>query len=128
VVTLPLTAVLIYYSEPIVSIFLQRGAFTQEDSFLVGQVQAVFLLQLPLYALSILCVRLVSSFKASHLLLWGTIINLFLSMVLTYLFAEWFQVVGIAFAISLMYLVSTIYLLCAAMHLLRRPSVLSHTF
>jgi putative peptidoglycan lipid II flippase len=128
VVTLPLTAVLIYYSEPIVSIFLQRGAFTQADSFLVGQVQAVFLLQLPLYALSILCVRLVSSFKASHLLLWGTIINLFLSIVLTYLFAEWFQVVGIAFAISLMYLVSTIYLLCAAMHLLRRPSVLSHTF
>ena len=116
-VTVPLTIILMYYSEPVVRLLLQRGAFTEGDTHLVGQVQAIFLVQVPLYILSMLCVRLISSFKASHLLLWGTIINLILSIVFNYLFAQWFQVAGIAFAISLMYLISTIYLLCAAIRL-----------
>jgi putative peptidoglycan lipid II flippase len=116
-VTVPLTVILMYYSEPVVRLLLQRGAFTEGDTHLVGQVQAIFLVQVPLYILSMLCVRLISSFKASHLLLWGTIINLILSIVFNYLFAQWFQVAGIAFAISLMYLISTIYLLCAAIRL-----------
>jgi hypothetical protein len=70
---------------------------------------------------------LISSFKASHLLLWGTIINLILSIVFNYLFAQWFQVAGIAFAISLMYLISTIYLLCAAIRLTGTLSVIPQT-
>jgi len=126
-VTLPLTAVFIYYSEPIVRIFLQRGAFTQADTFLVGLVQSIYLLQVPIYALSILCVRLISSFRASHLLLWGTIINLIMGIIFTYLFAEWFQVVGIAVAISLMHLLSMVYLLFAARRLVGRLSLLPRT-
>lgn len=116
-VTVPLTVILMYCSEPLVRLFLQRGAFTEGDTSLVGQVQAIYLMQVPLYILSTLCVRVISSFKASHLLLWGTIINLILSIVCNYLFAQWFQVAGIALAISLMYLISTIYLLCAVTRL-----------
>jgi putative peptidoglycan lipid II flippase len=126
-VTVPLTVILMYYSEPVVRLLLQRGAFTEGDTYLVGQVQAIYLVQVPLYILSILCVRLISSFKASHLLLWGTIINLILSIVFNYLFAQWFQVTGIAFAISLMYLISTIYLLCAAIRLTGTLSVIPQT-
>ena len=123
--TVPLTAILMYYSEPMVRLFLQRGAFTEADTYLVGQFQAIYLLQVPLYMLGILCVRLISSFKASHLLLWGTIINLILSIILNYLFALWFQVAGIALATSLMYLISMIYLLCSAKRLINKSRAIS---
>jgi len=126
-VTVPVTVILMYYSEPIIRLLLQRGAFTEENTYLVSQVQMIYLLLVPFYVLSMLCVRLISSFKASHLLLWGTIINLILSIVLNYLFAQRFQVAGIALAICLMYLVSTVYLVCAAIRLTGKPSVIPQT-
>lgn len=122
-VTLPLTVILIYYSEPLVRLVLQRGAFTQADTHVVSQVQAIYLLQVPLVVLSILFVRVISSLKATHLLLWGTVINLILSIVLNYIFLQWFQVVGVALAISLMYLVSTGYLIYAGMRLTKQQPI-----
>lgn len=117
VVTIPLTVLLIYFSEPLIKLLLQRGAFTEEDTRIVAQVQGVCLLQVPLYVLSILLVRLVSSLKANHLLLWGTVINVILIVIFNYLFMRWLQVVGIALSLSLMYLISTAYLIYAAIRL-----------
>ena len=113
----PVTVLLIYYSEPLVRLLLQRGAFTETDTEMVSQVQSVYLLQVPLYVLSILFVRVISSLKANHLLLWGTVINLILCVILTYILVQWFQVVGIALSISLMYLISTLYLVTAGIRL-----------
>ena len=117
VVTIPVTIILIYFSEPLIKLLLQRGAFTEGDTHAVAQVQAVYLLQVPLFVLSILLVRLISSLKANHLLLWGTVINVTLLLIFSYVFMRWFQVVGIALSISLMYLISTGYLIYAAMRL-----------
>lgn len=117
VVTLPLTALLMYFSEPLVRLLLQRGAFTDADTNLVSQVQSAYLLQVPVYVLGILFVRVISSLKANHVMLWGTVINLIVCAVSTYVLMQWFQVVGIAFSISLMYLISTIYLVTAGLRL-----------
>jgi len=122
-VTLPLTVILIYYSEPLVRLFLQRGAFTQADTHLVSQVQAIYLLQVPLVVLSILFVRVISALKANHLLLWGTVINLILTLVFNYIFLQWFQVVGIALATSLMFLISTGYFIYAGIRLTQKQAV-----
>jgi len=126
-VTLPLTVILIYYSEPLVRIFFQRGAFTQADTHVVSQVQAIYLLQVPLFVLSILFVRVISSLKANHLLLWGTVINLILTVFFNYLFMQWFQVVGVALSISLMYLISTGYLIYVGMRLTQNQPVNTRT-
>lgn len=123
VVTIPITAALMYWSEPLVRLFLERGAFTGQDTNLVSQVQSLYLLQVPVYVLGMLCVRLISSFRANHILLWGTLINLMVSIVLNYLLATMFQVAGIALAISLMHVVATLYLMWGAMYLLRRPAL-----
>jgi len=126
-VALPLTAILIYYSEPLVRLLLQRGAFTEADTNLVSQVQAIYLLQVPLIVLSILFVRVISSLKANHLLLWGTIINLILCVIFNYIFLQWFQVVGVALAISIMYLISTCYLIYVGMRLTKPQPVNKET-
>jgi putative peptidoglycan lipid II flippase len=122
IVTLPLTAVLMYFSEPLVELFFKRGAFTQSDVYLVGRIQTLYLLQVPMYVLGIMLVRLISSLKANHLLLWGAGINLSLSVALTYMLTKWMGVAGIALATSLMYLASCSYLLCISLRLLKAQS------
>ena len=50
-VTVPLTVVLIIFSEPLIATFFQAGAFTAQDAHLVARVQSLLFLQLPFYAI-----------------------------------------------------------------------------
>ncbi|MBI5855999.1 MAG: virulence factor MviN [Nitrospirae bacterium] len=117
-ITLPLMLALIYFSDPIVKILFQRGAFTEANTQFVGLVQAMYLLQVPAYVLSALLTRLISALKAIHLLTWGTVINLCSTIVLTYVLMQWFQVVGIALATSAMFCISCGYLLVVSFRLM----------
>lgn len=117
--TVPLTIGLVYFSKPLARLFFERGAFTSADTHLVSQVQAFFLLQVPFYFLSILIVRLISSFKANHILLWGAGISLPLSVILNYLFIQQLGVAGIALSTSIVYFVSFCYLFYMLLDLLK---------
>jgi putative peptidoglycan lipid II flippase len=122
-VTLPLAVILMYYSEPLVRLILQRGAFTPADTHVVSQVQAIYLFQVPFVLVGILFVRVISSLKANHLLLWGTVINLILTLVFNYIFLQRFQVVGIALATSLMFVISTSYFIYVGIQLTQKQAV-----
>jgi putative peptidoglycan lipid II flippase len=122
IVTIPVTLALIYFSEPVVAVLFQRGAFTEADTNLVGRVQAMLLLQVPLYMVSMLFVRLVSAFKANHLMLWGNVINLCLCVALTYVFMQWFGVVGVALATSVMYIMSCGFLVLVSLRLIKQKT------
>ena len=121
-ITFPVTLVLIYFSEPVVAAFFQRGAFTEADTQLVGQVQAMYLLQVPLYVLCMLYVRLVSALKANYLMIWGNVINLSVCIVASYVFMQWFGVMGIALATSLIYLTSCCFLLFVSWRLIKEKA------
>jgi len=110
-VTIPLTLVLVYFSLPIVRLFFERGAFTSTDTWRVGQVQALFLLQVPFYFLGILIVRLISSLNMNRVLMEAAIINLLSKIVLNYFLTKWMGVAGIALSTALMYTASFIYCL-----------------
>jgi putative peptidoglycan lipid II flippase len=120
VVSLPVTLALIYYSEPMVAVLFQRGAFTDSDTHLVGRVQAIILLQIPLYVVGMIFVRLVSALKANQVMMWGNVINLFVCIVLNYVLMQRFGVVGIASATTLMYLISCCFLIPVSLRLMKR--------
>lgn len=122
--TVPLTLLLAFFSEPLVSLLFQRGAFTTEDTRLVGQIQALFVLQIPFYMLSMLVVRLISSFRANKLLLWGAAINLPLNIALNYGFMRWFGVAGIALSTSVVVFISLCYLTFVLLRLMRKRDYL----
>jgi putative peptidoglycan lipid II flippase len=117
--TLPVTVVLIYYSEPVVALAFQRGAFSAANTHLAGQIQMMYLLQVPLYVVSMLFVKLISALKANQLFMWGNAINLSMCILLTYVLMQRFEVIGIALATSLMYLISCGFLLCVSLRLLQ---------
>jgi putative peptidoglycan lipid II flippase len=122
IATLPVTVALIYYSEPVVAFVFQRGAFTEADSHLAGQVQAMMLLQVPVYVVGMMFVRLVSALNANYLILWSNLINLVTFVVLSYVLMPGFGVVGIALATSMMYLVSVSFLVLVSLRLMKDKS------
>jgi putative peptidoglycan lipid II flippase len=95
-------------SEPIIRLIFERGVFSAEDTHRVSQVQAVFSLQIPFHVGGILAVRIISSLQKNHFLIWASGFNLFLKLVLNYIFIKWLGVAGIALSTSCMYLGSFI--------------------
>jgi len=119
-VTLPVTLLLIYFSEPLVALLFPRGAFTETDTGMVAHVQAYFLLQAPFHIVAMLCVRAVSALQGNRFLMWGAGISLVVNIVCNYLLVKWLGVDGIALATSLMYLTLCIFLWTASTYLLRK--------
>jgi len=109
-VTIPLTLIAAFLSEWIVAALFERGTFTARDSHMVGNVQAFLLLQVPLYLVGTIVVRLLSALKANQVLMWGCVLNFLINVILNYIFMQWLQVAGIALATFVVYLVSVTFL------------------
>jgi putative peptidoglycan lipid II flippase len=108
--TVPLTLLLVLFSELLVRVVFERGAFTAQDTVLVARVQSFFSLQIPFFLAGILVVRLISAMHANQVLMWGAVINLVVNIVLAYLLMMRIGVAGIALATSVMYFVSFAFL------------------
>jgi putative peptidoglycan lipid II flippase len=111
-VVLPVTIGFIYFSEPIIRILFQKGAFDAAATHLVTTVQRAALLQLPVAVLLALEIRVSSARKANHLLYRVAALSLVLTIVLDVMFMRWWGVVGIALAGFGTRLVSSLYLSC----------------
>jgi putative peptidoglycan lipid II flippase len=108
--SVPAALLLAVFSEPIVRILLQRGAFTGQDTRLVAQIQALAALQIPFYLGGIMLVRSISSFQSNQTLMWISGLNAVFNVIFNYLFIRWYGVAGIALSTSMVYLIS--FLLC----------------
>jgi len=111
-VILPVTAVLIAFSQPIIRILFQNGTFSDSAAQLVSRVQQAALLQLPIALLLALEIRLISAMKSNRILYRVAAISLLLTFVLDALLMRWWGVVGIALAGVVIRLVSSLYLSC----------------
>jgi putative peptidoglycan lipid II flippase len=119
-VGVPLAALTMWLSRPLVQAIFLRGAFTSTDVETVSRVQVLLLLQVPFYLIGILLVRLISSLQANSILLWGCVVNFALNIVLNYVLMQWLQVAGIALATSIVMMVSSGYLGLMLMRVLNR--------
>jgi putative peptidoglycan lipid II flippase len=109
-VSIPLTLIAAFLSDRIVAALFQRGTFTAMDTHMVGNVQAFLVLQVPLYLVGTIVVRLLSALKANHTLMWGCALNFLINIMLNYMFMQWLQVAGIALATFMVYVVSVAFL------------------
>ena len=122
-VSIPVSLLLIYFSEPLVTLLFQRGAFTRTDTNHVAQIQMMYLLQIPLYVVGLLFVRLLSAMQANHVMLWGNLINLTACGALTYFLRRYWGVAGIALADTLTCVISSCFLMLVCWRLLKRTAV-----
>lgn len=110
-VSVPVVIGLVVLADEFVALLLERGAFGAEDTARVSTVLACYALQLPFYVAAILAVNLISSLRLNALLFYGSTLNLFVNIVLNYVFIQFFGVAGIALSTSIVYLVSAAFLL-----------------
>lgn len=105
-----LTILTIVFSEPIVQLLFQRGSFVEKDTKIVSQIQSLYSLQIPFYIGNLFLIRLASSIKKNHLLLWVSGLDLILNIVLNYIFINIIGIKGIALSTSIVYIFSFFFL------------------
>jgi putative peptidoglycan lipid II flippase len=108
--SVPLTLMLITFSQPLVALFFQGGAFSRSDTQMVGKILALFSLQIPFYALGILYVRAISAIKRNQILMWGTVISVAANASLNVVLMRLIGLPGIALSTSIVYFLSCFYL------------------
>ncbi|AFZ26295.1 integral membrane protein MviN [Cylindrospermum stagnale PCC 7417] len=119
-VTVPLTGVLITFSEPITRLLLQRGSFTASDTQIVAQIQNLYALQIPFYVSAVFIVKLIISLQKNHILMWGSGLNLIVNITANLFFMHFLGIKGIALSTSCVYLTSFCFLLFFAFKYLKQ--------
>lgn len=112
-ITVPLTVLIVIFSDLLVKIMLQRGSFTANDTYLVAQIQSFNALQIPFYVANILVVKLISALRANYILMYGSLINLTANIILNYLFMQKLGIAGIALSTSCVYMISFSFVYCS---------------
>lgn len=111
VVTVPLTALLVLFSRPLVGLLYQRGAFSPSDADLVSKVQIAYALQIPFNFCGLLMVRFLSAVRRNDVLMYLSGINLVLDIVLNVVLMRRWGVAGIALSTSLVYVFSCFFVM-----------------
>lgn len=113
VVAVPVTAALIFFSEPIARLLYERGAMDRDATRLVARVQQYYLLQLPFYTVGMLGIRLLNAMHGNEALLKIAGINVVVNIVGNLVFSYYLGVAGIALSTSLVYVEA-----CAVVYLI----------
>ncbi len=117
--TIPLTILIIVFSQLIVSLLYQRGSFTASDTELVANIQNFYALQIPFYVSAIFVVHVIVSLRKNYIMMWGSGINLIANIAGNFIFMHFLGVEGIALSTSCVYLVSFSFLFFFALKFLR---------
>ena len=105
---IPACALLANYSNDIIRLTFERGAFNSNSTQIVGEIQYFYLLHIPFYVVCVICSRVANaSLKNRHVLYLNTA-ALMLNGTLNFLFIEHYGAVGIAMATLISYLMMSI--------------------
>jgi putative peptidoglycan lipid II flippase len=113
---IPLAAALFLFSEPIVRLLFERGAFTAEDTMLVARIQALYALQIPFYLAGVLGARVLNALSLNQVTAVIGVLNCTTNIVFDYVLMQWLGLPGIALATSCVYLCSCLVILAVVHH------------
>ncbi|MEZ4753618.1 MAG: lipid II flippase MurJ [Bdellovibrionota bacterium] len=104
------TILFCYFSENLVSLVYQRGLFTDSDTFLVAQIQTMYVLQVPFYTASLVYVRLFSALRKNEILMFSTLFTVVANIALNYILMKYMGVAGIALSTALVNVLVLVFL------------------
>jgi putative peptidoglycan lipid II flippase len=104
----PLAVVLIVFSEPIVRMIFERGAFSRQSTHLVALIQTADLLQLPFYVLCNVAARLLNALNCNQFIMLISAGNLAMKIALNVALIRRYGVVGMALSTSIVYAFSAL--------------------
>ena len=108
-ILLPVCGLFSFFSQDIVKILFERGAFDATDTIIVSSVQTVYLTHIPLYVICMICTRILNSLEKTNIILLGNVLLLVLNVILNLYFINIYGVVGIPIATLASYFIVTIF-------------------
>lgn len=99
------------FSNQIISFLFEKGNFTSSDTEVVSSIQLILLAYVPFYICSIVIIKFLTSINKNAYMLYASILNLVLNICLNYYFVKLYDVIGIAMATSLVYIINFLALL-----------------
>lgn len=120
IVTIPIAGFLYLFSEPIIQIIYQRGAFGYQDTITVSKVQRFFAFQIPFYIANILVVKMISALRLNQILMWVSAINCIVNIVLNIVFMRIWGIAGIALSTSIVYVISFCFIFICCLYQLKK--------
>jgi putative peptidoglycan lipid II flippase len=95
-VTIPVTAMLIVFSEPLVRLYLERGLFSAELTKDVARVQQFSLIQVPIAVTLALAMGLTAALRANRLFFRVAVLGLVLNAISDFVLMKYLGAAGIA--------------------------------
>jgi putative peptidoglycan lipid II flippase len=104
----------IFFSDEIVRLFWERGAFTVNDTALVSKIQLIYSLKIPFVLAIIIIARAMSALGFNHYITIIATINMCANIILNYILMKFFDVAGIAASTVLVHIISFSLILLSA--------------
>jgi putative peptidoglycan lipid II flippase len=114
-----LTLFVVVFSEPIIRILFQRGAFTEQDTLVAQRVQMLFVLQVPFNVPGVVLVKILSALGRNYVLMVFTAIMLIVNAIADIIFAQLIGVAGIALSTSFVFVITFSLLLAESNRVLK---------
>lgn len=119
---LPITCILVFWSEPMTRLLFERGTFTARDTGVVSPVATGLAMQIPFFLVGIVGVRLLNAMGKSRSIMLICLVNMLVNVVANYVLMKYIGISGIALSTSLVYLISCALIFGALVHGLRKTS------
>jgi putative peptidoglycan lipid II flippase len=105
-ISLFIAGIIFLFSEAIISFLFERGNFTAQNTLVVSQIQRIVLIYIPFYIATIIIIKFLTSINKNSYMLYASVINLVLNVVLNYYLAKKYAIYGLAIATTLIYIVN----------------------
>ncbi|MDA9806253.1 polysaccharide biosynthesis C-terminal domain-containing protein [Alphaproteobacteria bacterium] len=99
----PFLGIFSLFSQDVITFLFQRGAFVSSDTLIVSDIQTLYLLHIPLYVISMICVRVLNTLEKTNIILLGNILLLILNIAFNLYFIEEYGVIGVPLATLVSY-------------------------
>jgi putative peptidoglycan lipid II flippase len=119
-ITIPIAVGFFFLAKPITQLIYQRGNFSEADTLLVASIQSMYAIQIPFYVCNILVIRLISALQANQILMWGSLLNALVNILLNIVFIKLMGVRGIALSTSCMYVICVCFTSYYCLKILRK--------
>src|SRR5690242_5769332 len=93
---LPITCILVFWSEPMTRLLFERGTFTARDTGVVSPVATGLAMQIPFFLVGIVGVRLLNAMGKSRSIMLICLVNMLVNVVANYVLMKYMGVSGIA--------------------------------
>lgn len=108
-ILLPICGCISFFSNSLIKILFERGAFLNTDTIIVANVQTLYLLFVPLFIVSMICMRVINALENTYVYLLGNSILLIMNIILNLYLIPIYGVVGAPLATLISYGFITVF-------------------